>query len=131
VPDYLAAMDVGSLPQSVDRTGSFRYTTKISEYLAAALPVVTGEIPLAYDLDDGWLWRLPGPAPWSPRYAQALADLLDRLTQDEIQKKRDAIPRLGPMFDQEIQVARATAFVNDLLAASRRPRPLRHPLSGT
>ena len=35
VPDYLAAMDLGSLPQSVDRVGSFRFTTKISEYLAA------------------------------------------------------------------------------------------------
>ena len=47
VPDYLAAMDVASLPQSVDQIGSFRYTTKLSEYLAAGLPIVTGQIPLA------------------------------------------------------------------------------------
>ena len=32
VIDYLAAMDVGSLPQSVDGVGSFRYTIKLSEY---------------------------------------------------------------------------------------------------
>jgi hypothetical protein len=63
VPDYLAAMDLGSLPQSLDGVGSFRYTTKISEYLAAGLPLVTGQLPFAYDLDDGWLWRLPGPTP--------------------------------------------------------------------
>ena len=61
---YLAAMDVASLPQSIDRVGSFRYTTKLSEYLAAGLPVITGRLPLAYDLDDGWLWRLAGRAPW-------------------------------------------------------------------
>ena len=73
VPLALAAMDVGSLPQSVDGVGAFRYTTKISEYLAANLPVVTGEIPLAYDLDEGWLWRLPGDSPWDERYLAALA----------------------------------------------------------
>ena len=63
-PDYLAAMDIGSLPQSVDRVGSFRFTTKLSEYLAAGLPVVTGQIPLTYDLagNDQWMWRLPGNA---------------------------------------------------------------------
>ena len=64
VPDYLAAMDLGSLPQSVDRVGSFRFTTKISEYLAAGLPMVTGQVPMGYDLDEGWVWRLPGNAPW-------------------------------------------------------------------
>ena len=63
-------MDVASLPQSVDGVGSFRYTTKLSEYLAARLPVVTGEIPLAFDLDDGWMWRLPGDAPWEERYSR-------------------------------------------------------------
>src|SRR5262249_17700770 len=60
VPDYLSAMDVASLPQSVDQLGSFRYTTKLSEYLATRLPIVTGQIPLAYDLGDDWVWRLPG-----------------------------------------------------------------------
>ena len=65
LPGYYAAMDIGSLPQSVDRVGSFRYTTKLSEYIAFGLPVITGRIPLAYDLDGGWLWRLPGN-PWEP-----------------------------------------------------------------
>ena len=43
VPEYLAAMDIASLPQSVDQVGSFRYTTKVSEYLAAGLPSSPGK----------------------------------------------------------------------------------------
>src|SRR4051794_7495315 len=49
VADYLQVFDVASLPQSVDGVGAFRYTTKISEYAEAGLPIVTGQIPLAYD----------------------------------------------------------------------------------
>src|SRR6516164_921903 len=104
-------MDVASLPQSVDGVGSFRYTTKLSEYLAAGLPVVTGQLPFAYDLDDGWLWRLPGRAPWDPRYLQALADFLDRLDEDELRTHAAAVPRARPLFDRESQVRRTTAFV--------------------
>ena len=74
VADYMCAMDIGSLPQSCDKVGSFRYTTKISEYLAAGVPIVTGQIPMAYDVNDGWLWRLPGEAPWDDRYITALRD---------------------------------------------------------
>jgi hypothetical protein len=113
IPDYLSAMDVASLPQSLDGVGSFRYTTKLSEYLAAGLPVVTGQLPFAYDLDDGWLWRLPGRAPWDPRYLQALADFLDRLDEDELRTHAAAVPRARPLFDRESQVRRTTAFVTD------------------
>jgi len=116
VPHYLAAMDVASLPQSVDRVGSFRYTTKLSEYLAARLPVITGQIPLAYDLDDGWLWRLAGKAPWDQRYIEALANLIDRLTVDEIASKRSALLQKAPDFNRNRQVACVTQFVTDLLA---------------
>ncbi len=118
VPDYLAAMDLGSLPQSVDRVGSFRFTTKISEYLAAGLPMVTGQVPMGYDLDDGWVWRIPGDAPWEEPYARGLADLLDRLTPGEWASKRAAAPSDHPTFDRERQIRRVTAFVTDLL---RRP----------
>lgn len=117
LPAYYASMDVGSLPQSVDGVGSFRYTTKLSEYLASRLPVVTGQIPLAYDLDDGWLWRLSGDAPWTERYVAGLAELIDQLTPAELEAKRAAVPTAPPEFDHGRQVARATAFVNDLLAA--------------
>ena len=116
VPDYLAAMDLGSLPQSVDRLGSFRFTTKISEYLAAGLPMVTGQVPMGYDLDDGWVWRLPGNAPWDESYIHGLADLLERLTPAELAKKRGAVPVDHPTFDRERQIRRVTAFVSELLS---------------
>jgi hypothetical protein len=124
IPGYLAAMDLGSLPQSVDKTGSFRFTTKISEYLDAALPVVTGQIPMAYDLDSGWVWRLPGRAPWSEQYVQSLADLLDTVSPAELECRRAAIPSRIPEFDREWQVQRVTAFVRDLLGVSS---PVKNP----
>jgi len=123
VPDYLAAMDLGSLPQSVDRVGSFRFTTKISEYLASGLPMVTGQVPMGYDLDDGWVWRLPGNAPWEEPYIRGLADLLDRLTPAELAEKRASVPAEHPTFDRERQIRRVTAFISDLLAQSGRGGP--------
>ena len=123
VPDYLAALDVASLPQSVDRVGSFRYTTKLSEYLAAGLAVVTGQIPLAYDLGDDWLWRLPGNAPWDEKYVHAMSELMTKLTPAELQAKRSAVPRNLPEFDRASQVNRVTGFVNDLLKETANYEP--------
>jgi glycosyltransferase involved in cell wall biosynthesis len=116
VPAYLAALDIGSLPQSRDRVGSFRYSTKLPEYLAAGVPVVTGRIPLAYDLDNGWLWALPGRAPWEPEYAAALADLIERITPGELDSRREAARRQAPAFAAQEQKERATAFLRDILA---------------
>ncbi len=115
VPEYLSAVDVASLPQSVDGVGSFRYTTKLSEYLASELPMVTSRIPMAYDLDDGWLWRLEGETPWGNRYVSALADLMETVTPEEIELKRKAIPRELTTFDPDRQRRRVTAFLTDLL----------------
>lgn len=120
IPNYLATMDIASLPQSTDQVGSFRYTAKISEYLAAGLPVISGQIPLAYDLDQGWLWRLPGSSPWSHDYVESLAVLIDQLSPAEIVTKKRAIPSANIEFDRELQVARTTAFLADLLANRRR-----------
>lgn len=119
VPKYLAAMDLGSLPQSVDGVGNFRYTTKISEYLGARLPVVTGQLPYAYDLDEGWLWRLPGEAPWTGRYLAALTEFLDQVNPEQIEAKREAIAASSAVFSREAQVARVTAFIEDILDVSR------------
>jgi glycosyltransferase involved in cell wall biosynthesis len=113
--DYMAAMDLGSLPQSVDKVGSFRYTTKISEYLMSGLPVVTGQIPLAYDFQAPWLWRLPGSAPWDSTYIDALVQLLETLTCDELGLVRTKVPRNLPEFNKELQVQRATNFIRDIL----------------
>jgi glycosyltransferase involved in cell wall biosynthesis len=115
VPDYLVAMDVASLPQSVDPVGSFRYTTKLSEYLAAGLPIIMGQIPLAYDLGDSWLWRLPGKAPWDARYIDALAIFMERLTPAELKVKQAAVPKNLPEFDRDSQICRATVWIKDLL----------------
>jgi glycosyltransferase involved in cell wall biosynthesis len=115
VPHYLAALDLASLPQSADRVGSFRYTTKLSEYLAAGLPVVTGQVPLAYDLDTGWLWRLVGGKPWGTEYLVALTRLLGSLTGAEVLARRAAIPSFISEFDRERQIERVTAFLSDIL----------------
>jgi glycosyltransferase involved in cell wall biosynthesis len=118
VPDYLCAFDIGSLSQSVDRVGSFRYTTKLSEYLAVGLPVISGEAPLAYDLDDGYLWRLPGAAPWSTDYIDALTALLLRIDRGEVERRREAASAAGgELFDRESQRRRMSAFVEDILAS--------------
>jgi glycosyltransferase involved in cell wall biosynthesis len=110
---HLAAMDVASLPQSLDGVGSFRFTTKLSEYLAAGVPVVTGQLPLAYDLDDGWLWRVPGRAPWDDTYVEALAALMRQVQGEEVAAKRAAVPAELPLFDRERQSRQVSDFVRD------------------
>jgi glycosyltransferase involved in cell wall biosynthesis len=119
VADHLAAFDAGSLSQSVDGVGSFRYTTKLSEYLAAGLPVISGQTPLAYDLDEGYLWRLPGDAPWSETFVDSLSALLGDLSRDEIERRRDAAKALrGNLFDRSAQQRRMRAFLGDILASA-------------
>ncbi len=116
VPHYLAAMDVASLPQSVDQVGSFRYSTKLTEYMAVALPMIIGQVPMSYDLfgniPGDWMWRMPGDSPWSETYIQALRKLLESLNKAEIQKKQ--VPRSLPEFEKEFQVRRVTEFIQDL-----------------
>jgi glycosyltransferase involved in cell wall biosynthesis len=122
VPAVLAAIDVASLPQTVDGVGSFRYTTKLSEYLAARRPVVTSRIPVAYDLDGGWLWRLPGTKPWEDPYVQALAELMERVSAGEIADRCEQIPARGEPFDGEAQRRRVTAFIRDVASQARPAR---------
>ena len=118
LPGYLAAMDLGSLPQSTDAVGAFRYTTKISEYLSAGLPIVTGETPLAYDFDDGWLVRLPGESPWDPVYSAALSQLMETITREEIGALRARVPVVTPpVFDRDRQIRTVSAFVNEICAS--------------
>jgi glycosyltransferase involved in cell wall biosynthesis len=114
VPDYLAALDVATLPQSVDGLGSFRYTTKLSEYLSASLPVVTNQIPLAYDLPGDWAFRLPGRAPWDPVFIESLGALMSTVTRNEIAAKRAETARALPLFEQAPQIERFTQFILEL-----------------
>ena len=115
VPTYLAAMDVGSLPQSLDQVGMFRYTTKISEYVDAQLPIVTGRLPLAYDIAETWSWRLPGEAPWADDYVNALARLMTTLKRDDVAAMRAGVPADLDAFDRGHQRRRVAAFVDELL----------------
>lgn len=116
VTSFLSALDVASLPQSVDGVGSFRYTTKISEYLAAGLPVVTSRIPLAYDLDDGWVWRLRGKAPWDQHFVDDLAGLMRDLTREELNHKRLASLKPSALFDRDRQRLQVGRFLADLIS---------------
>jgi hypothetical protein len=108
-------MDLASLPQTVDVVGGSRYTTKLSEYLSARLPVISTRIPVAYDLGTHWTWRLPGESPWDPTYLEALSHLLSTLTPAEIVNKREAIAKVIPEFDKDRQVDTMTAFLRELL----------------
>jgi glycosyltransferase involved in cell wall biosynthesis len=121
VGEHLAALDVASLPQSLDAVGSLRYTTKISEYVAARVPVVTGRLPLAYDLDDGWMWRLPGAAPWSGTYVDAMAQFMRELSRDVVEQRRRAIPSHSSIFSRERQQRRICSFVQEAAEDSRNP----------
>ena len=116
---HLRAMDLVSLPQTTDALGSLRYTTKLPEYLAAGRPVITGELPLAYDLDSGWLWRLPGDAPWEPTYVTALARLLDGLDRGAIAAKAAQVPTHPALFDRRRQQDAVGAFVRAIVAGQR------------
>jgi glycosyltransferase involved in cell wall biosynthesis len=120
VPSYLAAFDVASLPQSCDQVGSFRYATKLPEYLAASLPIVTGQLPMAYDIALDWSWRLPGRAPWSEEYIGALGELMSTITPDDIAAHRPgADASVTEWFVPEAQQQRVKALLTDLLAIRR------------
>jgi len=111
VPDYLSAMDFASLPQSRDGVGVYRYTTKLSEYLAAGLPIVTGRLPFAYDLAPAKIVRVPGSQPWGDDYARAVAGVMSeaRISPDRNDARRG-------MFDLDAQRDRVQDFLRDVIA---------------
>ena len=119
VAGLLCAMDVASLPQSLDEVGALRYTTKLSEYLDARVPIVTGQLPVAYDLDDGWLWRLAGRAPWDPEYVTAMAHFLTTLDRSDVEARRARVPCRPELFDFARQQTAVSAFVTEAGCAAR------------
>jgi hypothetical protein len=84
----LQSLDVAILPQSTDGVGSYRYTTKISEYLGAELPIIVNKIPLFFDLPNETFICLPGKNPWDKDFWNALAltlsspDFLDKINKN-------------------------------------------------
>lgn len=119
VPRYLAAFDVASLPQSVDGVGSYRYTTKLSEYVAAGLPLLIGEIPAAYDLAHDWSWRLPGDSPWDDRQIAAIAEVMESVDHEAIGEKRSRVPAEIAEFSLSAQQSRFESFVRDAVLRAR------------
>lgn len=116
VPDYLAAMDVASLPQSLDGVGSFRYTTKIAEYIAVHLPIVTGSLPMTYDLSYEGFWRLPGSSPWSNVYSESLKFFMENISMKDIYEKGNCISNSERLPKKTEQIHRVTEFLKDLLS---------------
>ncbi|WP_372790226.1 glycosyltransferase [Paraconexibacter sp.] len=110
VPGLLSAMDVVSLPQSRDGVGAFRYTIKLSEYLASGARIVTGRLPFAYDLSDAPITRLAGAMPWNDAYVAALADFMETA-----RAAPDRAPCVLPAFDRDRQQVRVRAFIDDVL----------------
>lgn len=119
VMSALSAMDVASLPQSMDGVGMFRYTTKFPEYAAAGLPIVTNETPAAYDLGDGWVWRMPGAAPWDGVYLPALALWMQSVSFTDIDERKIRIPATFYEFQLERQQQRVCSFVKDVVENQR------------
>ncbi|UUZ80829.1 glycosyltransferase [Paenibacillus sp. P26] len=98
VPMYLSAFDLASLPQSIDQVGAFRYTTKISEYLSVGLPILTGTLPMTYDLQGDWVYRIYGDTPWSETYIHSLANFMETITFEQIRQKSNNIPKSFSYF---------------------------------
>jgi hypothetical protein len=115
VLDYMAVMDVASLPQSVDGVGSFRYTTKICEYIATKLPTIISQVPVGYDICGDWVWRLAGDKPWDRTYIKAISKLMENITQADIEIKKQAVPPHISDFDMQAQTERITNFIQDIL----------------
>lgn len=115
VPDWMSAMDIGSLPQTMDKVGMFRYTTKVCEYLQAGIPIVVSRIPMAYDLAFNWGWRLPGDTPWGDKYINALAGFMEVVTADQVRKLSSQIPDHIPIFDKAYQQKKIGQWITDII----------------
>ena len=114
VMENLCGFDVASLPQSTDGVGSFRYTTKISEYRGLDLPIVTSRIPAAYDLDLGICLRLAGENPWDPSYVADLSEFMEKATKDTLPTGTYTSCFRDSTFDKQTQIARSTEFISEL-----------------
>jgi hypothetical protein len=88
----------------------------LAEYVAAGLPVVTGQIPASYDLDTGWIWRIPGDAPWDPTYLNGLVTMIEGVTSEEIDQKRRAMIDQPPDSHQRADGTRVSRFLLDVIA---------------
>tara|TARA_R110002049_G_scaffold266534_1_gene442784 strand:- start:449 stop:1513 length:1065 start_codon:yes stop_codon:yes gene_type:complete len=116
IGDYLALIDVGSLPQSIDEVGLLRYTTKISEYLGFSVPFFSSQTPLSYDFGSSFIWRVKGRAPWLSEYTDSLSLLIDNLSDDEIKIKKENAGKAIQSFSKEDQIQRMDEFIHDVLS---------------
>jgi glycosyltransferase involved in cell wall biosynthesis len=112
---FLGSLDFGTIPQSCDAVGASRYTTKVSEYVAAGLPILTNQIPMAYDLNIPGLTILPGENPWDPKFINTIAKLMNEGIRIEITKDQMTKFFKAGFFDRESQIKRVTKFISDIL----------------
>jgi hypothetical protein len=115
VIEVLMGFDCCSLPQSCDQVGSFRYSTKISEYILADVPFFSNQIPMAYDLNLNKIFILPGRAPWDNKFIDALADFMGKFDPNTDYKYSNY--DTSNLFNEELQVTRITKFVHDILVS--------------
>ena len=80
---------------------------------------MTGQLPVAYDLDDGWLWRIEGAAPWDARYVDGMARFLDRLDRSDVAARQARVPSEPAVFEFVRQQTAVTAFIKDASWAAR------------
>ena len=70
---------------------------------------------MAYDLDDGWMWRLPGDVPWGERYIEALAELNAGVTWECHCAKQERLPRRDRRFDRDGKSLGWGEFITEIL----------------
>ena len=116
VLSHLVAIDVGGLPQTRDPVGALRYTAKPNAHVSAGLPVVTGQVPLAYNVGERWMWRLPGRVPWEDTFMDVLALLMRSISTSVTDDRPPLVPTYSALFDPDIHSRRVVRLISDVLA---------------
>lgn len=109
---YYRVMDIGSLPQSLDQLGIYRYSTKLAEYFQFLVPIITGQLPMAYDIAYPFSWRIEGKYPWDDEYIQSLASVLNNISVSGLEEKKEKLKSYG--LDKAGQHERFNSFIEDI-----------------
>ena len=115
VVDVVNAMDIGFVTL-FGEMGNYRLTTKLPEYLACGVPVAMSPTTAFYDYAATGGWALPEYHPSTPQFNQQCAQWLDKLTWDEVEKKKKLALKLArDRFDYDVISPKFCDFVHRLL----------------